>query len=282
MVSIYDYNDYRDFIKEFQLLKLQSNSHFSYRYLAQKASINSPSFFADIVKGSRNLTKNTILKTCNALKLDDAEAEYFENLVFFNQAKKIEQKNYYFKQIIELQKCRTIRPIDDDQYKYFSTWYHSVIRELITYYDFKEDYKKLGSLLNPPISEKLARDSVSLLLELGLVKRDNDSYILANPLIKSDSATLFKTHQIMHYQVDMLKNAIRAYDKVPPHKRLTSATTVSISKDTYKRFVQILRDTRAKLLNLAENDFEPDNTFVLSVNLFAATETIFNRGDKYE
>lgn len=280
MISVYDYNNYRDFIKDYQLFKLNNNPNFSFRYMASKAAINSPSFYSDIVKGTRNLTKNTILKTCTILKLSSKEAEYFENLVFFNQAKKLEQKNHYFNKIIELQKGKNVRKLEDNQYRYFSKWYHSIIREVITYIDFKGDYKLLGSMLNPKISAKQAEDSVKLLLKLGMIKKDGERYHQTNPLISSDKSAEFKKHFIAQYQVDMLNNAIRAYDKIPAHKRLTSATTVSISRENYLRFVELLRETRTKLLNLAENDYNPDNVYVLSMNLFSATETYYRNEEE--
>jgi uncharacterized protein (TIGR02147 family) len=171
MISIFDYSDYRKFIHDFQQMRSGLNSAFSYRYLAKKASINSSSFYPQIIKGKRNLTKNTILKTCIALNLKNQEAEYFEALVFFNQAETIKEKNFYFDKLIEKQKLRNVKKVQDDQYDYFSAWYHCIIREAVVMLDWKGDYKVLAQYLHPAITEKQAQESVSLLLELGFIKR---------------------------------------------------------------------------------------------------------------
>ena len=55
----------------------------SYRYLAEKADINSAPFFKFVIEGKRNLTKSTLLEICAALGLEDKEAEYFEHLISF-------------------------------------------------------------------------------------------------------------------------------------------------------------------------------------------------------
>ena len=90
MLEIYDYSDYRQFLKDYYESHKAVNPNFSFRYLAQKAGINSSGYYKLVIDGKRNLTRATILKTCAALKLDDREAEYFENLVLFNHARVVE------------------------------------------------------------------------------------------------------------------------------------------------------------------------------------------------
>ncbi len=271
MIDIFEYADYRKFIKDFQLAKSKLNSAFSYRYFAQKAGINSSSFYTQVVKGNRNLTKQTIYKTCIALNLNDQEAEYFENLVFFNQAKTIKEKNYFFEKLIEKQKLRNVKRIKEEQYEYFSSWYHVIIREAVTFIDFNEDYKKLANFLNPPITEKQAKESVALLLKLGFLEKVDGRYIQTEPLIASDSATEFKIHQVMNYQIQMLKMSIEAFDRWKSGQRLTSATTFSVSEKTYARFVEILRDSRSQMMKLAMADDNPEQVYMLSVNLIPMT-----------
>ena len=67
------------------------NAALSYRYLSQKAGINSSAFFPQVIGGARNLAKRSLLKVCKALDLQGPEAEFFENLVFFNQARTVEE-----------------------------------------------------------------------------------------------------------------------------------------------------------------------------------------------
>lgn len=272
MIDIFDYSDYRKFLKDYQQTKNALSSAFSYRYFAQKAGINSSSFYPQIVKGKRNLTKNTIIRTCIAFNLNDQEAEYFENLVFFNQAKTLKEKNFYFERLVEKQKLRNVKKIKEEQYDYFSEWYHCIIREVVTYVDFKEDYSIIAKFLNPPITAKQARDSVNLLLKLGFLKKIDGKYVQTEPLLTSESNTDFKVHQIMNFQIKMLKIAMESYDRWKPEKRLTSATTFSISEKSFNQFVEILRDCRSRLMKLTLVDENPEQVYMLSMNLFPMTQ----------
>lgn len=267
MLDIFEYADYRRYIQDYQLAKSRLNSAFSFRYLAQKAGINSSSFFTQIVKGKRNLTKQTIYKTCIALNLDDMEAEYFENLVFFNQAKTIKDKNHFFEKLIEKQKVRSVKKVKEENYDYFSEWYHATIREVVTFLDFKNNYKKLASFIKPEISAKQAKESVELLLKLGFLEKDGLRYRQAEPLIASDSSTEFKIHRIINYQIKMLDLVKESYDRWPSEERLTSATTFSISSKTYEQFIEILRNSRSQMMKLTEADNDPERVYLLNMNL---------------
>ena len=277
MVDIFDYSDYRKFIADFQQMKMASNSAFSFRYFAKKAGINSSSFYSQVIKGARNLTKKTIFNTCIALNLTDQSAEYFENLVFFNQAKTITEKNFYFDKLIEKQKCRQVKKVKEEQYEYFSAWYHCVIREAATFIDFKGDYSILAKYLNPAITTAQAKESVALLLKLGFLKKVEDKYVQSEPLLASDSGSDFKVHQIMNFQIGMLKMAIEAYGRTKQDKRLTSATTFSFSKTNYVKYIEILRECRSRMMKLSMEDEKPGNVYMLSMNFFPLTKTATER-----
>ncbi len=62
MDKIYEYSDYRQYLKDYYERNKAYNASFSYMYLAQKARINSPSFFKSVMDGKRNLTSGTIVK----------------------------------------------------------------------------------------------------------------------------------------------------------------------------------------------------------------------------
>ncbi len=271
MIDIFDYSDYRKFLKDFQQSKNALSTSFSFRYFAQKADINSSSFYPQIIKGARNLTKNTILKTCIAFNLSDQEAEYFENLVFFNQAKTIKEKNHFFEKLIEKQRLRNVKKIKEEQYDYFSEWYHCIIREIVPMINFKNNYIKLAKMVHPQITVKQAKNSVALLLDLGFLKKVNDRYVQSEPLLASESNTDFKVHQIMSFQIKMLKLAMESYDRWKSKYRLTSATTFSISEKSFEQFVEILRECRSQLMKLTQADENPERVYMLSMNLFPMT-----------
>lgn len=272
MNDIYNYSDYRQFIKDYYESNKAITPAFSYRYLAQKAGINSSAFFKFIIEGKRNLTKQTILKTCVALKLIDKEAEYFENLVFFNQAVSVKEKNYFFDKLITLQKSKNVKRITEDHYEYFARWYHCVIRELVAIVDFQDDYAKLGRLLKPRISAKQVRESIEMLLKLGFLKKTEGKYVQTEPLITTGQS--IKSHQIVQFQIEMLHNAIESFNLCGDSERLNSSTTFGISRKTYASFVNQIRDLRSTLMEQARLDENPETVYQLNLNFFPLSERV--------
>ncbi|MGL1903224.1 MAG: TIGR02147 family protein [Fibrobacterales bacterium] len=272
MISVYDYSDYRLFLRDHQAMKSTQNRSFSWRYYAQKAGINSTSFYTQVVKGKRNLTKETILKTCIAFALGDEEAEYFENLVSFNQAKSVKAQQIFFEKIIEQQKIRNIKHLKEEQFEYLSQWYHSAIREAVLIYDFKGNYAALGQFLKPSIPAKAAQDSVELLLKLGFLTHDNDVFVQTEPVLSSSHQNNFSSHQVVNYQIEMLQMAIASFDRWKPRQRLSSSTTMSVTKESYSQAVDIIRDCRSKLMKLALNTTVAEQVYMLNINLFPLSD----------
>lgn len=267
MEKIYTYSDFRKFIQDYYLHQKSLKKAFTYRTLSARAGINSSGFYPLIVQGERDLTDATIEKTAIALQLDPRESEYFANLVRFNQAKSLKTKNLYFDKLIELLQKKEVHVITEDQHDIFSEWYHGVIRELVICREFNDDFRKLGTMLKPEITAKQARESVELLLKLGFLKKANGKYIQTSPIVTTGHD--LKSHQVINYQVKMLKLALEAFDRFGPNDLLSnSSTTFRISKETYELFKLKNREHRKELLKIAETDINADQVYQLNINMF--------------
>jgi uncharacterized protein (TIGR02147 family) len=85
--NIYQYSDYRAFLRGYFSQKKAASKAFSHQNFARKAQIKSSGFMLHVMKNERNLTKPVLLKVARAIGLNPAETEYFEYLVSFDQAK---------------------------------------------------------------------------------------------------------------------------------------------------------------------------------------------------
>jgi uncharacterized protein (TIGR02147 family) len=261
------YSDYRLYLKEYYETRKAADANFSFRYLSLRAGINSSAFYKYIIEGKRNLTKATLLKTCLALKLKDRDAEYFENLVFFNQAKTIREKNLYFDKLTRLRGHYDVRKVQEGQYAYYGAWYHSAVRELIGCMRFKGDYRALAERLSPAIDPRQAEESLALLARLGMAKKDAQGrWRQSDPVLTTggqvDSAA------VIDFQKRMLELALEAFERARPAERLMSSTTFGISEETFELFRKKIRDLKSELLELARLDQKPTRAYQLNLNLF--------------
>jgi uncharacterized protein (TIGR02147 family) len=279
MINIFEYQNYRLYLRDYYNDQKASKKYFSYRYFSKKAGINASAFLYYVIENKRNLTKNSILKISRAIGHNREEALYFENLVFFNQSDTIAEKTKYYNEIIEARKPIDINSIEKDRYEYFSEWYHCIVREAVTFLDFQNDYKKLGSFLVPQISETQAASSVRLLEKLGFIEKDDTGlYHQTDRLIsaKPESQDAFI---IEKFQTEMLELAQKAYDLWPRADRMSSSTTLSISRQTFELLKHKTREFRREILEIARLDDSMDQVFQLTMNLFPLSSSTYVKKD---
>ena len=94
--------DYRAYLVDFYAEKKADNPRYSYQVLADKAGFKDKSCIYSVVKGRRPLSTQGAFKVSQALKLGRIEAEYFENLVLFNQATTLNEQNHYFDRLCQV------------------------------------------------------------------------------------------------------------------------------------------------------------------------------------
>jgi uncharacterized protein (TIGR02147 family) len=267
-MNIFDYQNYRLYLKDYYNEQKAALKGFSYRSFSQKAGINASAFLYYIIEGKRNLTKGTLTKVSQAIGHSREEADYFENLVFFNQAQTISEKTVYYDKIISIRQPIDIKHIGKDQYEFYRKWYHSVLREVVTFYKFNGDYSALGAFLQPSISAKEAKDSVRLLEQLEFIKQDDqgryhqtDTQIAVHP-------KPIETYMIEKFQTEMLELALKSYNEFPLKERMSSSTTFSISEETFDLIKKKTRELRREIADLAQLDTSPNRAYQLTINLF--------------
>ena len=171
---------------------------------------------------------------------------------------------------------RSAKLIDNDLYEYFAAWWNVAIREELNILDFTDDYDELAARIHPPITPQQARRSITLLLELGLIKPNENNalkpshdFLTTNGL---DNAKAVRTYQKM-----VLKLASQALDRMPPENRDISTLTISISKNCLEAIRERLSEVRHEIIELARQDANPEEVFQVNVEIFPLTE---NTGKK--
>ena len=131
-VILFEYDNYRAYLKDLYKFYKETKPHFSYRYFSQKAGFRSPNFLQLVIEGKRNLSPESIEKFTNALRLGKKEAEFFRVLVYLNQARTVSEKKMYAEQLMQFRPFRYIHPLRQDQYRYYTEGHNIAIRELTT------------------------------------------------------------------------------------------------------------------------------------------------------
>lgn len=270
--DIYQYLDYREFLKDFQIAKQSRNPAFSIRAFLKRAAVSSPSLFKQIVTGERNLTEQTLAGFLAAMHLPPQEADYFRALVHFNQAHTSEEKQLQYERLRELGSHAKVRIVGEDSYAFYQHWYTPVIRELVCMQPFGDDFAALAKRLRPTISASEAKASVRTLIQLGFVTAKPDgTYIQNDPLLH----TGFEVHSlaVRGFNRQMVQLAGEALDRIPVQERNVTGVTMSVSPRTYGLITEEIRAFQDKILRLVESDPEADRVCQMNIMLFPVSQT---------
>jgi uncharacterized protein (TIGR02147 family) len=277
MKSIFEYLEYRDFLKDHYEYNKQKYPFFSYRYISRKTGLDA-SFYVKVIQKQLHITQRAIKPLADFLKLSKKETEYFECLFKFNRAKNIETSKIYFEKLLEMREPK-IHTLDSAKYEFFNKWYYIAIKELLNYYKFKGDYKELATKLNPAISVSEAKHAIELLEKLDLIKRDEKGYYrLTEQFITTGES--WNSIAIENFQKQVIALAGESISRIPKKHRETSTITVSISKKCFESIKERLKEFRKELLEMARQDENPEAVYHINFQIFPLTAICEEEKDK--
>jgi uncharacterized protein (TIGR02147 family) len=278
MKAIYEFIDYRKFLSSYYEARKRNSRNFSYRFFANKVGINSPSFLKHVIDGKRNLTRSAVEKFCTALELSPKESVYFKHLVFFNQAKTASEKQEHYASLRSMMGGVKESVLDIDKYDYFSNWYVPVIRELICFYNFGDDYKKIAMAVQPPILPSEAKKAVVQLLRLELVKRmpDNSYREINTALITDSIVTSLAVRSFMKLMIDHSKVAI---DQIPKHERHISGLTIGVSPASYAVLAEEIEAFKDRVKAIVNRDEDSTRVYQMNITFFPVSSEMRNIDD---
>lgn len=275
-LNIFEYVDLSKFLEDFYLIKKKTSKNFSYKQFAINANV-SPSLLQDIIIGRRSLSEATAKKFSIAMKLNKNESEYFLWVVRFNKAKKSDAKNKAFTEIC---RCRTqakMHFLNQDQFDFYSEWYHSAIRLLTTFKNFDESPEWIANALNPKITPKQAKDSLNLLTRLDLIKRNAKGKFKINNKILSTNYEL-DSLAIRNYNRNMMIMGTESIDSIERTFREISTLQVSISQEGFQEIKERILRLKEEIMEIATNEkADSESIYHMNLQLFPLANMVLNK-----
>jgi uncharacterized protein (TIGR02147 family) len=273
MPDIYQYTDFRAFLRDYFNEQKAAKRSFSHEFFTRKAGIKSTGFILHVMKGERNCTRPVLLNIACAMGLSSAQTEYFEALVSFGQAKTQSDREFYFDRIAAERKSVKAKPLDDRQYEFYSAWYHSVIRELVTLENKKIDPATLSRLLVPPISPKQAKNSLKLQAELGILKKRRGRYSQNQPFVSGGGPV--RNTAVVKFQREMLDHAKSSWDRFTTDEMTMHTETLCMSEKLVETIRREIRDFKERLMEIVGSEKKPpERVFHLNINMFPVTKAV--------
>lgn len=269
--NIFEYDNYRSFLRDSYLFSKAKMKHFSFRYFSRKAGFASPNFLKLVIEGKRNLSVDSVDRFVLALKLSKTESEFFASLVKFNQARNGIERAESARQVICSKGFQRVYPLQQAEFSYYASWFYIPVRELVALKDFDENPEWIARRLIPPITPDEASVALRDLVALGLLRRSETGRLeQVQKTVVTENEVL--SASVASYHREMLRHAANSIEIVPRQHREVSAACVPISAKTAAKVKSMIQEFRQEILAIASQDDSPESVYQLNFQLFPLSQ----------
>ena len=267
MKSVFEYIDYRRYLKDFYDFQKKTKKYFSYRFFAQKAGIHAPILLKMVIDNKRNLSRKTLEKFIAGLNLKEKEAVYFRCLVLFNQAKSAMEKQEHYRVLRSMAQQVPQYIMETDHFEYFDKWYFSVVREGVCQYDYRDDWEKIASRVQPAITPAQAKEAVAWLLRQGFIKKiKNGRYEQVHTAVATRSEV--QSLVVRNFNRKMIQLAERSLDAFPTSERYATGITVGLTAEAYDILVAEIEALRDRVVNIVDALDTGDRVYQVNFQMY--------------
>lgn len=270
MIEIYNYINYRQFLKDFFEEQKTQAETLTQRAILQKMGISSSGFLANVLSGKNSLTIEQVKCLAGILKLSENEARYFKYMVYFDKAKAADEKNDFFETLNSLRR-KKLRKLNKSQLSLFTKWYYVVIRELLNFYRLRDDFAMLARMVNPRIKPTEAEEAISALEQMGFIKKDENGYYRQTDTAISTGDEV-QSFLVAKFQLSMMDLGKRALEKVPVEERDISGLTLTLSPESFKLIKAEIQEFRKRISRIAVDEQSPIQVFRCNFQMFPVSQ----------
>ncbi len=270
-VNLFDYMDFRSFVKD-RMDELRSrDGKFSFRYFSNKLGLRSKSHLNMVLDGQRRLRQDLARPLALALGLSREETAHFCLLVEYTQAKGAEEKAALLRKLRRKGGFREVHDLSLHQFDYLADPLQVTLREWVFCSNFRNDPKRLARdvRFGKPTTKSIskARDA---LLRVGLLVQDE-----SGALIQAE-----KHHQtgddVSHLGLKMFyKNAFRQADKaleLDGSQRHLGGMTMAVSQKGFARIRERYQEFVDDVRDIVDDDDEADTVMQMLFALYPLTK----------
>ena len=269
--NIFLFLNYREFIKDYCKYEKSNDRLFSLRTFSGRISqtLFTSGLLYAILKGKRNMSTTLRPKFVRAMALKEREAQYFEFLVQFNQAKDMEEKNHYFLQLSQFRGSRA-KILSESQYKFFSNWYYPVIWNYFEINQTQTNPAEIAKSIHPAVTPNQVEEAIQLLMGLKLIKKMANGYAVTDKHIATEPE--FRGFLAKHYNLQFIQMAANMLDTVAPEFRQYNTLVFSTSERGFEAIKERIVSFQEELKEIIDREQKTDRICTLSMQLYPNTK----------
>ena len=264
-INIFDYLEYRSFLRDYYERRKLCDSKFSYRYFALQAGINSSGMYANVVQGRKKLTPRSMEQFAKGLDLNFREKEYFALMVDYTN-----QQNSQIKDEI-LQKMMSYKPVPFQRLyqkhrEFYSHWSYVAVHQALEVINIRENYKDLAHFISPPLKVPDTKKVMRLLEELEMIALDENGFWRPThkSIIGGVEVGVAPIHEFQKEMMGRAKESLALFDKEERH---VVSNTIATTATGIKKIKASIRKMQMEIDEIVKME-KGNRVFQLNAQIF--------------
>lgn len=266
VVGIYEYMDYRSWLRDYFEQRKRTHPHFSYRFMAGRLDMD-PASLVKILQGKLHLSTQHVPGVCKFCALDARAADYFETLVLFSKSKGVRESHVLFQKLMSIKGGIGGRSLSGQQQQFYAQWYHSAIRALVGI-GIPPVPEEIAKWLTPTLPLEQIRASLDLLIEIDLIRQEGDRWIATDAVVTT--AGEWGVELVRQYQKDVILLGAESIDRHEKKVRDISTLTLALRATDLPAIRERAEAFRRELMEMAVICPDPDAVYQVVVQIFPA------------
>lgn len=262
---IFQYDDYRDFLRDLLKHKQQKNTQYSLRAFAQYLDLPA-STLSDVLRDKRPLTLEAAEKILPGLKLSQSETRYFRMLV---ELQTVPPTSFRYRELkeqvtsISAQAHRT--HLDKQQIESLTQCWLFTLIELAGIEGVTLDKSMAAKVTS--LSEEQVCQLLNSLVEAGqLLQLDDSTYRKNGTGVMASSESI--NINLRQFHMEMMDRAKRSLIEQMPRERFVGSETFSFDSTQIPEANEIIEEFFSKMITLANRSKQKDSVYHLGVQMF--------------
>jgi uncharacterized protein (TIGR02147 family) len=266
MPSVFEYDNYRQFLNDYYSARKKLDSSYSYARFAKDAGIASPNYLKLVMDGERSLSTDQIHRFARAISLYGLELDFFETLVHLNQSDSPESQYYYSKRLQDFRTQISKSAVRLNANQIGVEWYFPALalyldQRPVEKTEFSKIAPKLGVTefqLNAMTSQLLQRDFLS-------IKENTYHMNFSSGVFVDKNSNSFAQK---NFQQSQLEQSLRVFKESYGRHTKFISHTFTISSDSFDAWTAKVYAFLQTLARASEEE-SADQVLQLNVQMFS-------------
>jgi uncharacterized protein (TIGR02147 family) len=275
MISVFNYNQYRDYLRDYYLDQKLRKTGLTYSRFSEAAGVKSPNYLKVVIDGKKNLTSENIIRFSKALEIRAHESDYFEALVHFNQAKKPMERDFFEERLHRAKKKFSGHKPDErllGEYEFdaVSDWKYHALMVLTNVRGFEERLAWIRARFFNLVTEHELASMLEKLHPMGLIARDESGRLTQTHRQVQTKPSVTRAAARLFYD-GIFKRASLAMKLTEPEEREFKNYIVGLSPQQIPELKRKVRKFMDELNEWALENTKPQQIYSFSFAAFPLT-----------